>query len=93
MDNIGRLSVQTVLYRFQDGKVPLLAIKETDSLKLKGGKGSIELHGFTDAERYLHELLLITGFNNDELKKLQEEWNNVRGQEDKKIVDSSELVE
>ena len=34
--------------------------------------------GFTDAERYLHELLLITSFQDDKLKKLQEEWDAIK---------------
>lgn len=119
---MGRLSAWDVISRFQHGEVPSLAIRETGSLQLKGGKGRIELHGFTrlfpeniflqkkmlggdflealftwfhefahnisgekdftagfaDAERYLHELLLITSFNNDELKKLQAEWDNIK---------------
>ena len=37
--------------------------------------------GFTDAERYLHELLLITSFNNGELKRLQEEWDKIMEKE------------
>ncbi len=122
MENLGRLSASSVIYRLNDGKVPPLAIRETGSLKLKGGHGSIELHGFTklfpeniflqkkllhgeflsalftwahefahnisgegdftngftDAERYLHELILITSFNSDELKNLQAEWNSIR---------------
>jgi len=119
---MGRLSAWDVISRFQHGEIPPLAIRETGSLQLKGGKGRIELHGFTrlfpeniflqkkmlhgdflealftwshefahnisgekdftagftDAERYLHELLLITSFNNDELKKLQAEWDNIK---------------
>lgn len=125
MEDFGRLSASSVLYRFQDGQIPPLVIKETGSLKLKGGKGRIELHGFTklfpeniflqkkmlhgdflsalftwshefahnisgendftagftDAERYIHELLLITSFNNGELKKLQEEWDKIKEKE------------
>lgn len=117
----GRLSAVDIIFRLKRGEVPPLAIRETDSLKLKGGRGKIELHGFTrlfpeniflqrkilrgdflgtlftwihefahnvsgkddytaafaDTERYLHELLLITSFNSEELKKLQEEWNEL----------------
>lgn len=119
---VGRLSAWAVISRFQHREVPPIAIRETDFLELKGGKGRIELDGFTrlfpeniflhkkmlrgdflealftwahefahnisgekdftagftDAERYLHELLLITSFNNNELKKLQEEWDKIR---------------
>ncbi len=126
---MGRLSAWDVISLFQSGKVPPLAIRETDSLKLKGGRGEIELHGFTrlfpeniflqkkmlqgdflgalftwahefahnisgekdftagftDAERYLHELLLITSFHNSELKQLQEKWDQIKTKEDKPI--------
>lgn len=119
---MGRLSAWAVFSRFQQGEIPPLAIRETDSLKLRGGKGEIGLDGFTrlfpeniflqkkmlrgdflgvlftwahefahnisgekdftasftDAERYLHELLLITSFNNSELKQLQKEWDEIR---------------
>lgn len=120
-DSYSRLSAGWVISQLAHGKTPQIAIRETGSLKLKGGKGEIELHGFTklfpdniflqkkllrgdflgalfawahefahnisgeddytagftDAERYLHELILITSFNSDELKKLQAEWNNI----------------
>lgn len=121
-EDVGRhLSAWTVISYLQEGEVPPLAIKETGSIRLKGGRGRIELHGFTrlfpeniflqkkmlhgdflkalftwsheyahnisgqkdftagfnDAERYLHELLLISSFNSDELKKLKAEWDSV----------------
>ncbi|OHA51832.1 MAG: hypothetical protein A3A97_00215 [Candidatus Terrybacteria bacterium RIFCSPLOWO2_01_FULL_40_23] len=117
-DSRSRLSVISVLSNLKSKKIPALAIRETDSLRLREDIVNIQLHGFTnlfpkniflqrrilqgdflgalltwthefahnisgeddytakfaDTERYLHELLLIINFEDDELKNLQDAW-------------------
>lgn len=115
----GRLSADFVISKLTNGEIPTLTVTQTDALSLRGGRGRIEVHGFTrifpekiflqrkllgedflgalftwthefahnisgeddftarftDAERYLHELLLINSFSSPKLKDLQKEWD------------------
>jgi hypothetical protein len=121
MRRASKLSSYDVLYKLEAGRVPELTIRETGSILLKGGRGRIELHGFTtlfpkniflqrnmlsgnflgalftwqhelahnisgkldhthefqDAERHLHEMLMLASFNSEKLKELQKEWDTI----------------